>query len=155
MKHAGNTSDFIEIRNKELLMAFRKVLKEKPQFDINWDFTFVVNTPCSRFCISEQRAAVVISAILRGQPVLQAMRPTKREMFLEIYSRFIALRIDHPDAPLNDLVFMAVNSPAPKFYMKPRHAREIIYKIKKGVAPVSLTPPPGGPCRQRSATHAV
>lgn len=60
------------------------------------------------------------------------MRPSKREMFTEIYNRVVALKKHRPDAPLLDLVAKVVNSPAPKFYMKPRCAMEIIYKIKKG-----------------------
>jgi len=131
MKHRGNVSDFTYIRDKELLEAFRSILKDKPQFDINWDFIFVVNMPCSRFWISEQRAAVVVSAILRGQPVLETMRPTKREMFLEIYRRTVAMRNTHPTMPLQDVIFAVVNSPAPKFYMMPLYARRIIYDTKK------------------------
>ena len=37
-----------------------------------------------------------------------------------------------PGVPLSELVMDVVNSPAPKFYMRPRCAMEIIYKIKKG-----------------------
>ncbi len=132
MKHPGNISDFTHMRNSELLRAFRKVFAQKAFFDITKDYGQVVNTPCSRFWISEERATAVISAIMRGQPILSSMRPTKREMFLEIYRRVLAMRNDNPDMPLCDIVFHVVNSPAPKFYMKPRHAREIIYKIKKG-----------------------
>lgn len=74
----------------------------------------------------------VVSAMRKGKPILDTMRPTKREMFQEIYRRVDALREKYPDSTLFDLVMEVVNSPAPKFYMRPRCAMEIIYKIKKG-----------------------
>lgn len=115
------------------MAAFRKILAEKPFFDINQDFEQVVNQPCSRFWISEERATAVISAIFRGQPILAAMRPTKREMFTEIYHRVQAIRKEEKDMPLCDIVFEVVNSPAPKFYMHPNYARKVIYQIKQGL----------------------
>lgn len=132
MKHQGNFSDFTHLRNKELMRAFREVFAKKMSFDISKDFELVVNSPCSRFWISEERATAIISSILRGNDALVGMRQSKQEMFKEILSRVIALRDKNPDMQLRDIVFQVVNSPAPKFYMKPRHAREIIYKIKKG-----------------------
>jgi len=132
MKYPGSISDFTQMRNDELIRAFRKVFAQKTFFDITKDYEQVVNMPCSRFWISEARASIVVSAIMRGQPILNTMRPTKREMFLEIYNRVLAIREKKPDTPLIDIVFEVVNSPAPKFYMKPRHARNIIYKMKNG-----------------------
>ena len=88
--------------------------------------------PCSRFWVSEERATAVISAMLRGQPILDTMRPTKREMFLEIFRRVEEKQKEFPDMPLCDIVFFVVNSPAPKFYMKPKHASDTMYKIKRG-----------------------
>ena len=75
---------------------------------------------------------VVVAALIKGKPVLDAMRPTKREMFKEIYSRVLDYQKQFPDASMFELVLKAVNSPAPKFYMTPRSAMETIYKIKKG-----------------------
>lgn len=132
MKHQGNVSDFAYLRNAELMAAFRKVLDEKQFFDINKDFEQVVNQPCSRFWTSEERATNVVAAIMRGQPIIHTMRPTKQEMFLEIYHRVMALRKERPNTQLFDIVFEVVNSPAPKFYMHPRYARKVIYLIKQG-----------------------
>lgn len=132
MKHQGNVSDFAYLRNAELMAAFRKVLDEKQFFDINKDFELVVNQPCSRFWVSEERATIVVAAIMRGQPIIHTMRPTKQEMFLEIYHRTIALRKERHNTRLFDIVFEVVNSPAPKFYMRPLYASKIIYLIKQG-----------------------
>lgn len=75
---------------------------------------------------------VVVNALVKGKPILNAMRPTKQEMFKEIHSRVLALQEEFPELSMFELVLKAVNSPAPKFYMTPRSAMETIYKIKKG-----------------------
>lgn len=132
MKHPGCCLDFTSQRNEELMRAFRVAIAERPFVDITEISEIVVNTPCSRFWVSEFRAAIVISDMFKGRPVLETMRPLKREMFTEIYKRACALKEEHPDWPICDLAFAAVNSPAPKFYLLPRSAIEYIYKIKRG-----------------------
>lgn len=131
MKHAGSISDFTGQRNQELLAAFRKVFQTKSFFDITHDYALVVRTPCSRYWISEERATAVVSAMLRGHSVHYAMRKSKRDMFIDIYCRVLFDRAADPDSPLSDIVFNVVNSRAPQFYMAPRHAREILYNMKK------------------------
>lgn len=132
MKYHGCILEFTAHRNKELMRAFREALASCERIDISEVSSRVVNMPCARFWVSEERAAVVISAMFQGKDILSKMRPTKREMFLEIFHRVKALRSIYPHLPLFDLVTQVVNSPAPKFYMLPRCAMEIIYKIKKG-----------------------
>ena len=67
MKHPGSCSEFSAQRNAELLRAYRNVLSKKSYFNVNSDFNMVVNEPCSRFWISEERAMIVVSAMLRGE----------------------------------------------------------------------------------------
>ncbi len=114
------------------MKAYRDAINQRSFIDINEISNVIVNVPCSRFWVSEERAMVVVQALIKGKPVLDTMRPTKREMFQEIYNRVMEKREQCPDVPLFSLVMLVVNSPAPKFYMRPRCAMEIIYKIKKG-----------------------
>lgn len=132
MKYHGCILEFTDERNSELMRVFREEIKKCECIDIAQIAAKIVSRPCKRFWVSEERAMVVIVAMLKGKPVLNAMRPTKREMFLEIHKRVMELRKQQPKAQLFDLVLKAVNSPAPKFYMRPRCAMEIIYKIKNG-----------------------
>ncbi len=132
MKYHGCILEFTDERNKELMRAFREAINKRAFIDITEISEEVVNMPCSRFWVSEERAMVVVAALIKGKPVLDAMRTTKREMFQEIYSRVQEYQKQFPDASLFELVLKAVNSPSPKFYMTPRSAMEIIYKIKKG-----------------------
>ena len=132
MKYHGCILEFTDERNNELMRAFRQAVSQSAFIDITQISEIIVDTPCSRFWVSEERAMVVVAAMLKGKPILKAMRPTKREMFQEIYDRVISLRDNNPNASLSELIIKVVNSPAPKFYMRPRCAMEIIYKIKKG-----------------------
>ncbi len=132
MKYHGCILEFTDERNKDLMRSFREAIARRNPIDISEVSEELVNMPCSRFWVSEERAMVVVSALVKGLSVLNAMRPTKREMFQEIYNRVTALQEAHPDVALFELVMRVVNSPAPKFYMRPRCAMEIIYKIKKG-----------------------
>lgn len=132
MKYHGCILEFTDQRNKELMRAFSDAIAKRKFIDITEVSEEIVNMPCSRFWVSEERVMRVCNELLKGNPVLDTMRPTKREMFQEIYNRVMALRPVYPDASLFELVIKVVNSPAPKFYMRPRCAMEIIYKFKKG-----------------------
>lgn len=131
MRHMGCILEFTDERNVELMRAFKDTITKSEHIDITEISEIIVNTPCSRFWVSEERAMVVVSALMRGKDILRNMRSTKREMYTEIYARVIDLQKQRPHTPLLELVTKVVNSPAPKFYMKPRCAMEIIYKIKK------------------------
>lgn len=131
MKYSGSVLDFTEERNEALMGAYRAVIGSREVLSLAEISERIVNRPCSRFWVSEGRAAVIISEMLKGNPILYTMRETKQEMFQEIYRRVVSLREKHPKASLAFLVKEVIYSPAPKFYMRPRCAMEIIYKLKR------------------------
>lgn len=131
MKYHGCTLEFTAERNKQLIQAFRRALAAHKHIEINQIAHDVVNTPCTRFWVSEERAVTVINALIKNKPVLRVMRQSKREMFREIYARYRKLRKIHPTLPVKQIVAKIINSPAPKFYMQPRCAIEIIYKLRR------------------------
>lgn len=132
MKTFGAVLAFTRQRNLALLRVYRRCVAEASFVRLDEIGERVVNSPAPRFWVSEQRATTVVSAILRGKPVLDTMRPTKREMFLEIYRRVLILRKKHPKWRLPRLVGHVVHSPAPKFYMEPSSALERLFKIRNG-----------------------
>lgn len=93
-------------------------------------FNRIVNMPSARFWVSGTRAAVVIANILKGDE-LRNMRPGKREMFMEIYRRFLEVRKNKPTWPITKIAENIVTQPAPKFYLAPGSARVIILKARK------------------------
>lgn len=132
MKSFGSVLSFTRERNAALLKAYREQVDTTSFIRLNEIGEKIVNSPSPRFWVSEERAAAVMSAIMRGKPVLETMRSTKREMFEEIYKRVVALKEKHPDWHLCQLVFEVVNSPAPKFYMEASSALERLFKIRNG-----------------------
>lgn len=131
MKPFGCIIEFTHLRNADLLRAYRQQLIEadfviKPEI-----FARVAESPSSRFWISEERATVVISAMLKGK-TFPGMGKNKKEMFAEIYRRFALLHEQQPDKSVRELISIIVEQPAPKFYLTPRTVGEIIYRIKNG-----------------------
>lgn len=133
MKHQGSTSEFATQRADELLAVWRELCSQAEVLEWKSIMRQVVNSPCSRFWVSEERAAIVIGSMLRGVS-LQDMTPTKREMFDEIFQRFQALRKQKPHLSMATLVMQVVNSPAPKFYLTPYTAYVYVNKHKRFVS---------------------
>lgn len=131
MKYYGSILDFIQERNQELMRVYQEELSKAGYIVMPKIFEQVANSPCSRFWVSEERAAIVISTLLAGK-VIPNMRKNKREMFDEIFRRFLIAREQYPEKSIYALAIMVVNQPAPKFYMTPRTVGELIYRIKNG-----------------------
>lgn len=90
----------------------------------------IANMPSARFWVSEERAAIVVARMLKGDK-LEKMRPLKREMFTEIFKRVKKVLEGEPELSIYNCCIRVVNTPAPKFYMTPLSIRETIYKIKR------------------------
>jgi hypothetical protein len=131
VKYYGSILDFTQERNQELMRVYQEELSKAGYIVMPKIFEQVANSPCSRFWVSEERAAIVISTLLAGK-VIPNMRKNKREMFDEIFRRFLIVREQYPEKSIYALAIMVVNQPAPKFYMTPRTVGELIYRIKNG-----------------------
>lgn len=131
MKYFGSILEFTKERNAELMKVYRNKLAEASAIVMPVIFQQVADSPASRFWVSEERAAVVISSMAAGKP-MSRMRKNKREMFEEIYRRYLIMREDNPNGPICELVAKIINQPAPKFYLTPRTVGEFICRIKNG-----------------------
>ncbi len=129
MKKLGSKSDFIPQRNKELLDAFKQELYQLGSISNDRIFSRAAHRTASRFWVSEQRAAVVVSKMMKGDN-LQSMNRKKREMYFEIFRRVMDIRKKNPKTTIYDAVFEVVNSPAPEFYLTDKSARVLIYQIR-------------------------
>ena len=123
--------DFTRQRNDDIMRAYREQLALANYIIMPEIFKKVAESPARRFWVSEERAAVEVSRMLVGKP-FSRMRTNKREMFEEIFRRYLALRDLHPDKSLFELVSIVVHQPAPKFYLTPRTVGEFVYRIKNG-----------------------
>ena len=130
MKHKGSKFEYEEERDKDLMRAYREQIAICNTIVLSEIFTKVVLMPASRFWVSEERACIVIGKMMRGDS-LHKMRPTTREMYLEIYRRVCSIKKEQPDKPISEIVFQVVGQPAPQFYLTPDSARVIVTKIKR------------------------
>lgn len=130
MKYHGSTFEYEEERNSDLMRVYREEMHAVSHIRMPDIFKTIVNKPSKRFWVSEERAAIVISKMLRGE-ALERMRPLKREMFHEIYKRVVALKEKLPDHTTYQLTFIVVQQEAPKFYLTAGSAKVIISKIKR------------------------
>lgn len=131
MKNYGTTAEFAQERNRELMRVYRQKLGEAGYIVKPAIFRAVADAPSRRFWVSEERAAIVVSAMESGRGP-QCMTQTKREMFEEIHRRYLALRRERPGESLRELVAEVVHQGAPRFYLTPRTAGEIIYRMIRG-----------------------
>lgn len=127
MKPHGATVEFSRAREDELLAARRNAILRHPGEPDSAILTATVNTPCSRFWVSETRALEVIRKIDAGDP-LNYMRPLKRAMYLEIHTRLRAILRLCPDISMLDALSSVIHSQAPRFYMMESYALRIIKK---------------------------
>jgi hypothetical protein len=130
MKHFGSSFEYAEERNADIMRAYRQELSRCKQIFLPEVFNNVVNMPSKRFSVSAERAAIVISNMMRGDDLLN-MRPTKREMFQEIYRRIKILQEQNPRMSIYEMALKVVQEPAPKFYITAGSAKVIIYRIRK------------------------
>ena len=112
------------------MRVYNDVICESDHVYLPAVFKEVVNRPSQRFWVSEERAAIVIAAMMRGEK-LKGMRPNKQEMFREIYQRAMNLRQQRPELTIFELAFYVVRQAAPKFYLTPGSAKVIICSAKK------------------------
>ena len=130
MKHKGSKFEYEDERDKDLMRAYHEQLESCDTIVLSDIFRNVVAMPSARFWVSEERAAVVIGSMLRGDE-LEKMRTNAREMYFEIYKRVVSEREKYPDKSIAEIVFNVIRQPAPKFYLTPDSARVIVTRLKR------------------------
>ena len=130
MRKIGSVSQFASARNQEMQRAFRSIAASPEALSSEEMFSRLVNSPSSRFWVSEERAAEIIGRMFRGD-TLKGMKPHRREMFQTLFriaADYIRL---HPGASFTDAAFHAVHTPAPKFFITPGSARTIFSRMRR------------------------
>lgn len=130
MKNFGCTFEYEKERNEDLMRAYHEDISKCKYIHLKDVWRRISCMPSSRFWVSEERAAIVVGKMMRGDNIA-GMRPLKREMFAEIFRRVQLIQKEHTDYSIYKCTFFAVNSPAPKFYMTPLSIRVTIYKIRR------------------------
>lgn len=139
MKKQGCKVDYAAARGAEVKRAFRKAwecaasMVNGYQPDVDHVAAVAVRFPASRFYVSEERAAAVISQMLRGEGATAGMRESKRRMYAELLRRVTRLQAKQPGTALVDLVASVIYEPAPEFYLEPATALFILSRMRTAV----------------------
>lgn len=131
MKHKGAVMEYSKERICDLMRAYDEYISSVVHIRMPDVYDNVVNMPSARFWVSNIRAALVVSAMIRGEADLDSMWPMKREMYIEIYQRVLVLKKSHPELTISELCARVVSQPAPKFYLTAGSAKMIICKARK------------------------
>lgn len=131
MKHKGSTMEYSEERINDLMRTYDEYISSCDYIRMPDVYKHIVEMPSRRFWVSDIRAALVVSAIIRGEAVLEDMWPLKREMYLEIHRRVIELGKQKPNMSISELCSIVVAQPAPKFYLTPGSAKIMVCKARK------------------------
>lgn len=131
-KHRGSVMEHSKERILDLMRAYDEHLAKCNFIKMPDVYKHVVNMPSSRFWVSDTRAALVVSALMRGEIDLDDMWPTRKEMYEEIYRRVLNLKEQEPKLSITELTAIVVAQPAPKFYLTPGSAKVMICKARRG-----------------------
>jgi len=127
MRKKGNTLEFAKERREELFAAIRAEGDCTDKFDLFLACRKAVARPASRFWVSEERAARVLSALAKGKPFGAGVELSKRRMYEEIRRRVDTLRRGREGEPLVHLVREVVYEPAPEHYISAVSAMNMYY----------------------------
>lgn len=131
MKHQGSKCDYAEERNNDLMRAFVEEIENCDNIVLPQVLSRVVNKPSKRFWVSAERAAIVVSSMMRGNTLENMHYSERREMFQEIYRRVTTLKEKYPHKSIYELTCQVVYEPAPKFYLTTGSAKVFIHRTKK------------------------
>ena len=124
-------NEYHEERDKDLWHTYQEVCADEGYTNDIDAVRQTVAHAAPRFYVSDERAARVLSWIMKGDKRMERMVPKRREMFLEIYRRTVALRAQHPDLTLIDLARRVVGSSAPEYYLTPQSGYMILRQIRR------------------------
>lgn len=130
MKKKNSYSLHARERDEALYLAYHALLSSCDYVHIPTIMKQLVETPCSRFWVSEDRASIVIKSIINGDS-LDDMIPCRREMYFELYKRYKTYTALNPHKSHKQIVSEIIEQPAPKFYLTPSSANVIISRHKK------------------------
>lgn len=131
MKKFGSICDYKDERLADLRKAVHHIIQNEEWNDSMEIYRKAVDRPARRFYVSSERAAIVVSLMMKGHHIGDRQLTSRREMYEEIYRRVVELKKIYPEKSLMQLCIHVVNSPAPKFYLTPQTARELMFRYKR------------------------
>lgn len=125
--------DFKEERDLDFLSSYKLVIKKFGQNApyLKKDFLLLqtIMQPAKRFYVSEEQSLRVISNMLK-EGSSNIKNAVKRLMYEEILLR-VQKEKATSEKPLQEIIELVINQPAPRFYLTLESARILHYKLIK------------------------
>lgn len=128
-----NIFEYRQARDKNLMETYLHNLRlAKYPISLIDVLTNTVNSTSTRFWVSPERACRIISQKLKTGE-LKISGKNKRKMMEDLFDLVMEMRGDqqYKHASISLLVSIAVEQPAPRFYLTPESAKSIICEIRK------------------------
>lgn len=90
----------------------------------------LVNSPASRYWVSQDRACSIIYKMRKGMS-FEGMKKNTVYFYKSLYSDYQKYKDANPATSIRNAVEEILLQPAPCFLLSPRRASQIIYKMKK------------------------
>lgn len=130
MKRKNARFELEQERFDDLMRVFHECLAHTRHINTNQLLAMAIELPSSRFWVSEERATIVVSDMLKGKSI-QHMNNNKRRMYEEIHKRVLSILKHSPNLPISRVVADVIQQQAPCFYMNIDNARRIYFPQKK------------------------
>ncbi len=130
MKFKGSQCEFREERDADLLRAYREIQSVRDNVSQSEIEALLAHSPSSRFWVSEGRAYRVVLGLLKGR-TLDGMIPTRRDMYREIFRRYLVYSKQFPSLTTMEIVRHICYEKAPSFYITPNSIHVIICRVRK------------------------
>lgn len=118
--------EFISKRNEDLHRAYKEVVNSGEYNNIIDCIRVSLTLPASKFWVSSENAARIISRIEKGD-TLYNISPLRKEMFMELYKRFLEEKLKHPESKsIYKICEIIIEQPAPRFYIGLQRGIKII-----------------------------
>lgn len=130
MKYKGSQFEYKEERDADLLRAYHETISVMGNISLPEVAARIAATPSKRFWVSEERADIIVSRLLKGKSISN-MTSTKQEMFYEIYHRYLAMKEEFPSLAKKEIIWRVCNEQAPKFYLTTKSILVLLHKARK------------------------
>lgn len=117
---------YLNYRDTALYQAFLKTFEEcSPQENA---YLKTLNSPAPSFFASERLAITYVHSKENGRTI--KLDKLNREKYEEIYRRYLIKREQHPHLSVRDIIYNIIYSPAPRFYIGLKRAKQIINRMR-------------------------
>lgn len=120
--------EFISERDKDLFRAYKIAVHSGKHDNIIDCIKEAITLPASKFWISSENAARMMSRIDKGDN-LENISPLRREMLFELYTRYQRYITDNRGSEsISRICEVIIEEPAPRFYIGMQRAIKVIKK---------------------------